>query len=397
MKGKLRLILAITVCCPLGLYARGITGLCDQLRGADAYSAAADFEVLLPSAADPIIYDIQLDSRRAPADTLAPCDYLIRWSMATEDGTATGFGAYFDGHHYRYRGDRVQEYHTDWDFTPFAPNGRKDDGVQRTAQFADLLPAFLAEKLEKMAADSTYRYTFTADTVYDGRKVSVIDGVQTIRGFDGLEYTYVFDRATGMPLRIELLSNPGSIAEQAMSVKYSYGEKPAHNFAYTEEALMEMYPEVFEKYRHSNFRIENLAGNPLPGFSAPTVTGERYTHERGHAMRVPTIVAILAPGEGNPAEVVSQLREAAASMPFDTDIIWAFVSNKAEEIEEIVGYEGRQGEHTLMNARRLALDAGATALPSILLTDADGKVTDVIIGFNNNLASDVIQKMALAN
>ncbi len=73
------------------------------------------------------------------------------------------------------------------------------------------------------------------------------------------------------------------------------------------------------------------------------------------------------------------------------------MSNKAEVIEETVGFGARQGEHTLMNARALARDAGVSAYPSIVLTDASGNVTDVIIGFNNNLASDVIQKMALAN
>ncbi len=397
MRGSIKLLMAVAITCPACIYAGGTNDIATRLRQSGPFTASATFEVLLPSAADPIVYEISLESTPSAADTLSPCDYLIQWTMPQAESDATGFAAYFGGHHYRYRGDRMQEYHTDWDITPFAPGGRAAEGVQRTAQFADLLPAILADKLAAMDCDTTFRYTFTPDTISGGRHVSVLDGVQSIRGFDGLEFTFVFDRDTSLPLRIDLLSNPGSIAEQTLTVNYTYPAIQPEANALSEDRLMQLYPEVFEKYRQSNFRIENLAGSPLPAFSAPTITGERYTHERSQAMRVPTIIAILDPSQGNPSEVVAQLRDAAAGLPFDTDIIWAFVSNKAEVIEETVGFGARQGEHTLMNARALARDAGVSAYPSIVLTDASGNVTDVIIGFNNNLASDVIQKMALAN
>lgn len=397
MNGKLCLITAI--CCIHNVYAQDITPVVRQLHTVSGFKAKAAFEVLPPSASEPIIYSIDLASASTPTDTLAPCSYLIQWEMPIEDGQSSGFAAYFSGHHYRYSGDRVQEYHIDWDAAPFMPRGFAADGVQRTAMFADLLPQMLADKLSAMQTDSTYRFTYTPDSISDGKRVSVIEGTQNVGGFDGMEYTYLFDRPTGLPLRIDYEYNPGSISEQSVSVRYSYPDTISVNtpLHLSDSILVQMYPEVFEKYRSSNFHIENLVGSPLPGFSAPTITGERYTHHRGDPMRVPTIVALLDTSAGDPAEVAAQLRSAAASLPFDTDIIWAFVDNNISDIEAVIGTQTRMGEHSLAGARTLARDTGATALPVIILTDSVGTVTDVILGFNKSLSTDVIQKMALAN
>ncbi len=374
-----------------------IGALTHRMASAGEFSAKADFEVLLPSAADPVTYTVDLVASPTPADSLSPCAYLIRWTSPVEGDGSVGFTSYFAGHHYRFSGDRLQEYHTDWDLNPFIPGGNTADGIQRTARFADLLPAFLAEHINAIAADTTYKFTYTPDATVDGRKSAVIKGVQSVRGMEGLEYTYVFDPATGLPLRIDLDYNPGSISEQSVSVRYSYPSAELSAVPQAETDLALLFPEVFEKYRSSNFHIENLAGRPLPAFSAPTITGERFTHNRGDAMRAPTIIALLDPAVGTPAEVVESLRTAAASLPFDTDIIWAFVSNNTSDIEDIVGTQARIGEQTLMGARALARDAGVTALPVVILTDAAGNVTNIILGINNNLASDVIQKMAVAN
>ena len=65
-----------------------------------------------------------------------------------------------------------------------------------------------------------------------------------------------------------------------------------------------------------------------------------------------------------------------------------------DAIEEVVP-EIRPGEHLLMGARPLARDCGVGDLPVVILTDASGTVKNVILGYNNDLASDVIQKMAL--
>lgn len=342
-----------------------------------------------------MVYDVELYSTPAPGDTLSPCNYLIEWTMPTSSGVAGGFSAYFDGHHYRYRGDRLQEYHLTWDAVPFSPKlaGSSGPGVQRAAQFADLLPDFLAEKLADMQQDSTYRYKVTPDTKVDGVNSRVVTGVRQIGGLDALEYTYVFDSESGMPRSIDLDNNPGSISEQIVTVTYT--PLPAEDFTLDEQALIERYPEVFEKYRESNFSIENLPGNPLPEFSSPTLTGERYTHHRTDKFRVPTIVALLDTGVGDAAGVVRNVRAAVERLPFDAEVIWAFVSNKAEDIEEAVGPEGRIGEYVLMGARALARDSGAATLPVIILAGSDGRVADVVIGDNKDLTSVVIQKMAL--
>ncbi|MDE7124866.1 MAG: hypothetical protein K2O12_00075 [Muribaculaceae bacterium] len=396
MKGKNLMIMAIAACYPLGCAAQGIRAVADSLTHITDFNATASFEVLLPSSADPVKYTVDMVSQYTPADTLAPCSYLIRWAMPTDDGTSAGFSAYFDGHHYRYHGDRLQEYHIEWDKTPFMPGGRKADGVQSTARFADLLPQMVGRQLEQMCADTTFRYTFTPDTIYDGIQASVLKGIQTVRGLDGMEYTYVFDRDSGAPLSIDLDYNPGSISEQSVSVRYSY---PSSKQApvLSEQALMEMYPAIFEKYRDCNFHIENLPGTPLPTFSAPTATGERYTRHRNDPMHAPTILALLDPDAGSPKIVVEDIRKAIASLPFPADIIWAFVSTNTDEIEAITGPQAQPGEYTLIGARALARDTGATSLPVMILTDNSGTVTDVILGVNNNLTSDIIQKMAIAN
>ena len=48
-----------------------------------------------------------------------------------------------------------------------------------------------------------------------------------------------------------------------------------------------------------------------------------------------------------------------------------------------------------MSAAPLIRDCGAASLPTVILVGTDGIVKDVIIGYNNDLASDVIQKMAV--
>lgn len=395
MKGKFRLLMAITACCPLGLMAQGFNNVAERLAGTEDYHAKAVFEVWLPSSEEPVVYGVELISDKAEADTLSPCNYLIDWSLPTPSGLATGFSAYYDGHHYRYRGDRLQEYHMEWDAAPFIPSltGSKGLGVHKAAQFADLLPAFLAEKIREMEIDSTFDYHFVPDTVVNGVRASVIDGVRRISGIDGLEYTYVFDYESGLPRLIELNNNPGSICEQIVSVRYE-NLAPSET-EIDESSLIALYPEVFEKYRESNFRIENLVGTPMPDFSSPTLEGERYTHHRGEPFRTHTLVALLDPKVGDVAGYVEGIRSAVESLPYEADVIWAFVSNKAEDIQEVIGLTAREGEYVLVGARSLARDTGAASLPTLIIANRNGAVDDVVIGDNKELDSIVLQKMAL--
>ena len=121
-----------------------LNNVIDRLAAGGDRSANVRYEVLLPSAADPVAYDIELHYITAPNATLSPCDYLIDWTLPRGEKTSRGFNAYFDGNHFRYRDTKLQEYHSADDSMPFL-TGR--GGVQRQAQFADLLPPLMAEQL----------------------------------------------------------------------------------------------------------------------------------------------------------------------------------------------------------------------------------------------------------
>ena len=88
-----------------------LTALADALAATGPYSGQCSYEVLLASLSEPVTYEVKLQSTPAPADTLSPCDYLIEWSLPTPSGEVSGFSAYFDGSHFRFRDKRLQEYH----------------------------------------------------------------------------------------------------------------------------------------------------------------------------------------------------------------------------------------------------------------------------------------------
>lgn len=342
---------------------------------------------------DDVIYAVILNQKARADDRLSPCHYLIEWELTGRDEPVKGFSAYYDGHHYRYSGQKLQEYHMEWDSIPFRPSilgGMKGAGVQRTAQFTDLLPAFLAESLKRMATDSRYRMTLHPDTVIGGMRRVVVDAVMNVNGNTAQECEYVFDSGTLLPVSARLENNPGSISEQTIYVTY----KPHKAFDgdISEAMLMELYPEPFERYRTSNFRVENLRGAKLPGFSIPTTTGERYSRNASDAFRAPTILALMNSEQSFSTDMVSALRKAVDALPFGADLIMAFADSHVDGIEQAAGAL-REGEHLLMSARGLARDCGAASLPTVILVNKDGTVADVIIGYNNDIASDVIQKM----
>lgn len=366
--------------------------------GADrALEGTARFMVTMPQLPDDVVYTLDFATRPAPADALAPCSYLIEWRSESEGAGGEGFTAYFDGHHYRYNGNqRIQEYHMEWDSIPFMPAASArglNKGVQRTARFVDILPAFLAENLKAAAADPGSTVTLHADTLVGGQRSVVVDVLTTVGGAVARESEYLLDAATLLPRRVIHENNPGSISEQTVSVSYEFASEPSAE-ALTEQTLVDRYPEEFATFRHSNFRIENLRGKPLPGFALPTLTGERYSRQAGDRFRTPTIVALMESGQTLNPQTVKALREAADMLSYPADIIYVFADSHADTIEETVG-PIREGEHLLMSGRGLVRDCGAAMLPSLLLCCSDGTVADVIIGYNNDLASDVIQKMIL--
>lgn len=377
---------------PLGMSAQGIADVVAALEKTGCYEANASFNVSLPQSDKDVVYEVSLASAPTPADKLSPCSYLTEWGLETPSGTVKGFSAYFDGHHYRYRNERLQEYHMEWDSIPFMSRGNST-GVQGNAQFTDLYPSYIAKELSKMEQDSRYTLSIKPDVAFDGKKAVEITAVMKVDDVTAMEKRFLFDASTMMPLRIDTESNPGQITEQSMFVSYRYPAE-MHCPELGEEALMALYPEVFEKYRENNFRIENLAGTQLPTFSLPTTTGERYTYHRGDSFAAPTVIALLDPSAGFNAELVEGVRGAVDRLPVQADVIWVFNSTNIDAIEGVIP-SIRPGEHLLMNGKSLARDCGVASMPVVIMADSTGKVKNVVLGFNKEIGNVVLQTMAL--
>lgn len=362
-----------------------------RLENAAVFAAEADYAVTLPQAQDDVVYKVKLASERAGGDRLCEADYLIEWELPTPSGLAEGFLGYFAGHHYRYRDRRLQEYHFEWDSIPFLTRG---GGVQRNGQFVDLLPQELGATLRRMSSDSLVTMRFNPDTVVGGEHMAAFTIVLSVQGYTGRIMKILLDGGTGMPLMIDNEFNPGQISEQLVTVKYRYpAEGELSALPKSEEELMARFPEAFEKFRESNYSIENLRGEPMPGFSLPTPTRERYTREKGDRFAAPTVIALVDPEAGFASETLAALRRAAEQAPRATNLVMAFISGGPDRVEELTG-PLNAGETVLLSARSLARDCGATAFPAIIIVGEDGKVANVILGFNNSLSADVIQSVA---
>lgn len=365
------------------------------MRSVPVYEATARFVVSMPQMSDDVVYAMTLRQQSQPSDTLLGVDYLVGWKSVS--GTAApidGFSAYCaGGDHYRYNGHRMHEYHLSADPSAFVPEMGNAKGVHLSAQFVDFLPVVIANSIERMLADSSYYVAVNADTLVDGRMTDVVRGTLTLSGVTAQEVEYVLDNDTHMPLRVRQENSPGTISEQSVEVVYTPVEAEA-SAPLTEEVLMELYSDVFANLRRSNFRIQSMPGTRLPGFSLPTATSERYSRGVNDSFRAPTVVALLNAADAMTGPTVDAIRGAAEGSPVAMDILWVISDKDAEAAENAVGAI-REGEHLLINGRTLMRDCGAADLPAIIVCDDEGVVRHVIVGFNNNLTSDVIQMVAV--
>lgn len=366
-----------------------LSTLADKLASVGCLSGTVKYEVSLPSAPEPVLYQISLYASPNPGDTLAPCNYLIEWTNPETKLKNSGFNAYFGGNHFRYRNLKLQEYHFAEDPIPFKIGKTNLRGVQNQAQFTELLPAYLAKHLRLMQAD-TASYVCSLREVGD---VLVLSGKYRINGYDANEYEYRFDARTGLPVSISFVYNPASITEQTVDA-YAKWETPEDCPEISEQALLSKFPEVFEKFRTSNFKAESLMGQPLPAIVAPTTTGERYSRQSGDNFRQPTLIAFIDPETENAAATIDDIRNGLAQNPVDVDIVWIFTDSNNDKIENLMGPIS-SGEHYLTNARKAIRECGIVAFPTILFCGSDGMVKDMITGFNKNFTSIVIQKTAL--
>lgn len=385
-----RLIIAALLAgaCAGAACADDIIGLADRLSGTGGYCSSAEYEILLPTADNPMTYALDLRTDSPDADSLAPVSYLISWQLGEDTDKSDGFTAYFSGHLYQYRDRLLREYHYADNAQTFAPGGEPRLGLQNNMQFLELLPQYIGRRFREMAADSTYKYNI-ADTVIAGDRVVAVDVVRSYMGETAAQYRYIFEPESLRPLRSETVSNPGAAGEQILSVTYSY---PGNGATPTdEETLAAMFPDAFNNHRESVFTPAALIGRTFPPFSLPSVSRERYTLDKGRGFRHPTVIAILDAEAAETPKIISGLRRAANGG--NTGLIMAFVNNNADLIENAAG-RVREGEYLLMNARGLARTCGAADLPAIFYCDTEAIITDATEGVNNASDNVVIQKTA---
>lgn len=360
---------------------------------ANCYQGRALFTVTMPQFDDDVIYDIDLFQYPNPADTLLGFDYLISWRPRSQVGAGEGFSAYFAGNHYRYSGHKLQEYHYSVDSLPFCVGKGRIGGVHRAAQFVNLLPSVVAEEISTVTGDSAYTFTHHRDTVVDGIHCRGIDIDMRVGGVVARESEYLFDIVSGLPVRIRNENNPGSITEQSVWVEYSDSTfMPCASL--TEEQLISMYPDAFGRYRQSTFRIDNLPGSPLPGFSLPTIGQERYSRRESDGFHEATAVVLLSADGGFTESLIEAVRAGVDQMAYPVSVIWVFTDNHVDSITDIVG-DVRRGETLLISGESLARDCGVAAPPAIVMVGKDGIVRYVSVGFNKDITLDVIQKMTL--
>jgi len=380
---------------PLAASATGVEQFAERLDAIAPYVSDAHFEVFLPQAQDPVAYSLLLQSSAAePSDTLAPCSYLISWSTKSHGAEIKGFSAYFDGNVYRFRGNKLQEYHYSQNPEPFSTSryGVRG-GVQQSAQFSEYLPQFMAQKLRDMSVDSSYRYSFHPDTIVVGKRSIVVEGEKQTMGYVSGEFKYVFDYATARPVSVSLVNSPGAISEQLVDV--TYFPASAAPVEFTEDALIALWPEEFELYRQDSFRSENLVGKALPSYSCPYLDGQgRAQHVAGQPLQRPAFIVVIDPEVATASQTIDDVRRAADALPQPIDVVWAFSDNHAVEAAELLG-KPLPGETALISARSLVRNCGITLFPTVILVNSDATVADVIPGYNNQLSEIVIQKAAL--
>lgn len=352
-----------------------------KLRAVACARATGQCEVLLPTAADPVVYNIALDYTQQPADTLAGCQYVIDWQLLRNDRKVSqGFSAYFDGNHYRYRDTRLQEYHMADSKSSFGAQG-----VQRTVQFGEYLPEFIAQQLQDMSTDTTYSVKVTQR----GSEIEV-SALQRVRGYDAKKLNYVFSADNGLPVKLSTDYMPGSISEQNVTATFQWQWLPAGQcMQLDEKALIARYPQEFEKYRASNFGVQSLPGNALPAFTARDAEGARYHYNRGEGWSQPMVIVFLDGDAQNTGHAVQQVRSAVAGIPFGVNVL--YVTARGAALTEAA----QDGEKMLGNASGLVRDCGVSMYPTLLFVSADGVVRQTQIGYNNNLSDIVIEKTML--
>lgn len=361
------------ICASATVRVPDMAAVVDSLAGMRGYRARVSYAVTLPQAEDDIIYTVDLAQDSANADS-----YLLQWSVMSPSGPVDGFTAWFDGNFYNYRNHRLQERHIQWD-APL-PEGVKPP--QNSAQFASLLPTRMADILRSLGDDADMKIQGDVLTV------SHVD--------EASEIFYKFQLPSLRPVDFYADYNPGAISGQQVHAVYSYADSlEAYPGGFTEEFLRSRFPDAFEKYRQSQFAIENMRGLTLPGFSLPKLGGGRLERQAQDAFKCPVAVVLLNPAMGLSPRLIEAVRGAVDALPIEAEVIWASTAKNPEETERLLGTL-RQGETALTGAQPLITACGASALPVVLVCSPSGRISDIAIGLNQTLHTDVMKMLLSA-
>ena len=165
-----------------------------------------------------------------------------------------------------------------------------------------------------MPSDSSYASAVHPDTLVSGKRSIVVEGEKRSMGYVSSEFEYVFDFDSGLPVSVSLVNSPGAISEQLVDVTYSPSDEGPADF--TEEALIERWPEEFELYRQDSFRSENLVGKALPSYSCPYLDGQgRAQHIAGEPLQRPAFIVVIDPEVATAQQTIADMRLAADALP----------------------------------------------------------------------------------
>ncbi len=354
--------------------AQGIDKVVNALEAMPGYSAHVEYAITLPQSENDVVYHIDIQQ----PDTTD--SYLIDWSVMSPSGSVEGFTAWFDGHFYNFRNRRLQEYHENRN----SKTPQNNRASHNSVQFSSLLPSRIAMQLREVAAGG-----YTYEVKHTNGKV-IVEAVRHLAGEPDAELTWTFHGHDLKPMEFYADYNPGAITGQQVTAIYSTTDKTPEILS--EAYLRGRYPEAFSRYRESQFAIENMKGERLPAFSLPKIDGGRLSHQPTDGFDVPTLIALIDPESSLAPNTISAIRGSLKRLPFTANIIWACANKNPAVATNLLGK--LQPEETAVTAAgSLAMDCGVAALPVIMLCGTDGIISDLIIGMNNTLQTDVLQML----
>ena len=341
--------------------------LTEELGKNRCLAGKVTYEVYLPSQADPVVYTINLIVGKEK-DPYCECSYLIDWTLPRGQNNSYGFNAYDgNGNHFRYRDTRLQEFHVMEDSIPFISSA---GGVARTAQFTELLPIFVNKRIIELINDSTVNYSYNEQN-------GIFSGIQQINGYDSFEFTYHFDIETGLPDIFDFIYNPGGISEQTVSAHFDWEKIDIDCVEIDEDFLINNFKDVFEKYRISNFKVENLRGTQIPNFTyRNSENASRMYHNRGEADLINlTLIAFVDTEVENTNNYIESIENAIAFSGRPITIIYAFYNENLSNLKD-----NSETRNIIDNPGKLIRNCGINAYPTLLVINKDGNIEDIIVG-----------------